>query len=81
MTATTLKTTIKKQLNSVENETILRSIYAMLKEVLQSEDDASMLTTEQKHELDKTLAEHKSGKLKYYTVEQAKNIINKKIKK
>lgn len=81
MAVTTLKKTIKKQLNNVENETILRSIYAMLKEVLQSEDDASMLTTEQKHELDKTLAEHKSGKLKYYTVEQAKNIINKKTKK
>jgi hypothetical protein len=81
MTATILKTTIKKQLNSVENETILRSIYAMLKEVIQSEDNASMLTSEQKHELDKTLSEHKSGKLKYYTIEQAKNIIYKKPKK
>ena len=81
MTATALKTTIKKQLNNVENETILRSIYAMLKEVLQSEDESSMLTSEQKHKLNKTLAEHKSDILKYYTVEQAKNIIYKKMKK
>ena len=80
MTATALKTSIKKQLNSVENETILRSIYAMLKEVLQN-DNGSILTKEQKNELDKTLSEHKTGKLKYYTIEQAKNIIYKKHKK
>jgi hypothetical protein len=80
MTSSALKTNIKKQLNSVENETILRSIYAMLKEVLQ-DDDRSMLTKEQKSELDKTLSEHKSGKLKYYTVDQAKSLIYKKAKK
>lgn len=81
MTASTLKNNIKKQINDVENETILRSIYAMLKEVLQNEDDGSLLTKEQKSELDKTLNEHKSGKLKYYTLEQTKKIIYKKEKK
>jgi hypothetical protein len=80
MTTTALKTNIKKQINSVQNETILRSIHAMLKEVLQDDSDVSLLTKEQKNELDKTLAEHKSGKLKYYTVEQAKNIVYKKTK-
>jgi hypothetical protein len=78
MTTTTLKTSIKKQINHVENETNLRSIYAMLKEVLEHYDDGSLLTKEQKTELDKTLSEHKAGKLKYYTIEQAKNIIYKK---
>jgi Putative addiction module component len=78
MTTTALKTNIKKQINSVKNETILRSIHAMLKEVLQDDAGESLLTKEQKKELDRTLAEHKSGKLKYYTVEQAKNIIYKK---
>ena len=79
MTATALKTNIKKQINSVQNETILRSIYAMLKEVLHDTDEEeSLLINEQKIELNKTLAEHKSGKLKYYTVEQAKSIIYKK---
>ncbi len=79
MTATVLKTNIKKQINSVQDEVILRSIYAMLKEVLNDTDvKESLLTNEQKTELNKTLAEHKSGKLKYYTVQQAKSIIYKK---
>lgn len=79
MTATVLKTNIKKQINSVQDEVILRSIYAMLKEVLNDTDvEKSLLTNEQKNELNKTLTEHKSGKLKYYTVEQAKSIIYKK---
>lgn len=39
---------------------------------------SSTLTKEQKSELDLTLAEHKSGKLKYYTVDQAKEIIKSK---
>lgn len=79
MTATVLKTNIMKQINSVQDEVILRSIYAMLKEVLNDTDvEKSLLTNEQKNELNKTLTEHKSGKLKYYTVEQAKSIIYKK---
>lgn len=78
MTTTALKTSIKKQINSIQDEVILRSVYAMLKEVLHNTDEESLLTNEQKIELNKTLAEHKSGKLKYYTVEQAKNIIHKK---
>ena len=32
MTSALLKTTIKKQINEVQNETILRSIHALLKE-------------------------------------------------
>jgi hypothetical protein len=79
MTVTALKTNIKKQINSVQDEIILRSIHAMLKEVLHdTEEEESLLTKEQKNELNKTLAQHKSGKLKYYTVEQAKSIIYKK---
>ena len=75
MTATALKTSIKKQLNDIESETILRSIHAILKEVLHSNEDDSMLSKAQKVELDKTLHEHKTGKLKYYTIEQARDII------
>jgi len=37
----------------------------------------SMLTKAQKAELDKTLLEHKAGKLKYYTLESAKRIVSK----
>lgn len=53
----------------------------MLKIYKHEDDSKSLLTKEQKTELDKTLKEHKSGKLKYYTVDQAKNIIYKKHKK
>lgn len=78
MKTTLIKTSIKKKLDTVENETILRSIDAMLEEILNSENNDSLMTKEQKYELDKTLADHKAGKLKYYTIEQAKKIVNKK---
>lgn len=78
MTSTALRSTIKKQLNSIENDTILRSIHAMLNEVLQDNSNSSVLTSQQKLELDKTLLDHKAGKLKYYTIEQAKKMIYKK---
>ncbi|MDP2388677.1 MAG: hypothetical protein Q8M29_20055 [Bacteroidota bacterium] len=78
MRTTSIKTSIKKKLDDVENEMVLRSIDAMLEEILNSEDNNSLMTKEQKHELDKTLADHKAGKLKYYTVEQARKIVSKK---
>ncbi len=40
--------------------------------------EQSLLTKGQKAELDKTLSEHKAGKLKYYSIEQARAIINSK---
>jgi hypothetical protein len=77
MTSTVLKTTIKKQINEMQNETMLRSIHALLKEALKDNDNGSLLTKAQKSELDKTLAEHKAGKLKYCTLDQAKELISK----
>jgi Na+-translocating ferredoxin:NAD+ oxidoreductase RnfG subunit len=77
MTSALLKTTIKKQINEVQNETILRSIHALLKEALKDNDNTSLLTKAQKSELDKTLAEHKAGKIKYYTLIQAKQLLSK----
>ncbi len=46
MTATALKTNIKKQIMHIENETILRSIHAMLKELLNDKGSDSLLTKE-----------------------------------
>lgn len=44
--------------------------------VLQYNDvTQNRLSKGQKAELDKTLSEHKAGKLKHYTIEQAKAII------
>lgn len=41
-----------------------------------TDNNHSLMSKAQKDELDKTLAEHKAGKLKYYTLEQAKEILN-----
>lgn len=81
MTSSVLKTTIKKQINEVQNETILRSIHALLKEALKDNDNVSILTKAQKNELDNTLADHKAGKLKYYTLNQAKQLLSNDLKK
>jgi hypothetical protein len=76
MLVSALKTNIKNQITHLDNELVLRSINAMLNEVIQN-DNESLLTKSQKNELNKTLEEHKSGKLKYYTVAQSKAILYK----
>jgi hypothetical protein len=43
--------------------------------------EKSILSRQNKKALDKTLADHKAGKLKYYTVQQAKKILYGKSKK
>lgn len=78
MKATAIKTSIRKKLDHIDNDNVLRSIDALLEELLNNEDESSLMTKEQKKELDKTLSDHKAGKLKYYTVDQAKKILGKK---
>jgi len=56
----------------------LEVVYKVLK--LHSHHD-SILTAAQKQELDKTLAEHKSGKLKYFSIKQARAAVFGKSKK
>jgi hypothetical protein len=60
------------QIVDVDDTDVLEVVYKILQ--LRKEDNAaeSLLTKEQKAELDKTLAEHKGGKLKYYTLGEAK---------
>ena len=57
---------------------VLEAVYSILKLRREENTSSSLLTKEQKIELDKTLAEHKGGKLKYYTLSEAKKIIYKK---
>ena len=66
-------------LNLDEKKMILTVVENFAKE--REEESESRLTKAQKAELDITLAEHKAGKLKYYTLEQAKNIIYEKDRK
>lgn len=79
MTSSTIRKKVHQYVDDIDNN-LLEVVYNMLK-IYKHEDDKSFLTKEQKTELDKTLKEHKSGKLKYYTIEQAKSIIYKKDKK
>ena len=57
---------------------MLEVVYKMLK--IYSHDE-TILTHAQKQELDKTLADHKAGRLKYYTLKQAQETVYGKAKK
>lgn len=81
MTRITLTKNIYNYIDTADDK-ILQAVYTILEEHAKSkEEHSSMLTLEQKAELDKTLADHKAGKLKYYTVDQAKKILSGKSKK
>lgn len=72
MTTPAIRKKIHQYVDEAEGN-VLEVIYKMLK--LYSGEGASALTSAQKNELDKTLADHKAGKLKYYTIEQARSQI------
>jgi hypothetical protein len=78
MTTQALRKKVIEYVNHAEPN-VLEVVYKMM-QVIEGDDTTSMMTKEQKKELDKTLHEHKSGKLKYYTVEQAKTMLYKKSK-
>ena len=80
MKTTLLKKEIHQAIDTVNDSEILKAVYTILKKSSEEKSD-SLLTEEQKAELDKTLTDHKAGKLKYYTFNQAKKIIFSKSKK
>ncbi len=81
MTNITLRKKVHQYVDTTD-EKILKAVYTILEEHARSKEDKdSLLTKEQKAELDKTLADHKAGKLKYYTAEQARKILSGKAKK
>ena len=77
MTTTAIRKKVHQYVDEAE-ENVLEVVYKVLK--LHSHDE-SILTNAQKHELDKTLAEHKAGKLKYYSIAQAREAVYGKSKK
>jgi len=79
MTATALRKKAHQYLDTVD-DTMLKSIYALLKEYRKNQGE-TLLTEEQKVELDKRMEEHKSGKSKSYTWEEVKASITARIKK
>jgi Spy/CpxP family protein refolding chaperone len=77
MTTTAIRKKVHQYVDEAE-EDVLEVVYKMLK--LYTADE-SVLTPKQKRELDKTLSDHKAGKLKYYSVKQAQDIVYGKSKK
>jgi len=79
MTTTTLKKGIHKAVDHVNDSDILKAVYTILQKNTEEEEYA--LTPAQKRELDKRLAEHRAGKLKYYTFDQVKKAARKALGK
>ena len=77
MTTTTLRKKVHQYVDDIDND-LLEAVYNILKIYKHDVGEQSLLTKGQKAELDKTLSEHKAGKLKYYSIEQASAIINSK---
>ena len=77
MTTGAMKKKVHQYLDEAD-EHLLNIIYGIIKVYKEEESKESLLTKEQKIELDKTLLEHKAGKLKYHTIDSAKRLVNKK---
>ncbi len=73
-----LKKEIHQAIDVVNDDEILYAVYTILKK--NAEEDHE-LTSSQKKELDKRLADHKTGKLKYYTIDEVKKSVRKALKK
>jgi putative addiction module component (TIGR02574 family) len=80
MTQATLKKRIQQALDNTKDDELLQAVYTILKRTV-IEQEITSLTATQKKELDQRLAEHKSGKLKYYTLEEVKKTTLKALKK
>ena len=81
MKTSTLKKEIYQAIDNTKDNEILEAVYTILKRTVVDEEEATELTTAQKKELDKRLADHKAGKLKYYTIDEVKKAVFKAIKK
>ena len=71
------KIQLAQKLFDTEDERILKAVQS----ILNPEEETADLTPAQKKELDKRLAEHKAGKLKYYTISEVRKAVLQAIKK
>jgi len=74
MTVAQNKILLAQKLFQTNNKEILKAVES----ILDPQEEYFELSASQKKELDVTLAEHNAGKLKYYTLAEAKKIILKK---
>jgi putative addiction module component (TIGR02574 family) len=80
MKTATLKKEIYHAIDNTKDNEILEAVYTILKRTV-VEEEATELTAAQKKDLDKRLADHKAGKLKYYTIDEVRKAVFKAIKK
>jgi hypothetical protein len=79
MSTSELKSSITQMLKKVKDERLLKVMYSLVKEY--SDESDSILTAEQKRELDRRLELHLNGKSKNYTLAQAKKATLGKLKR
>ena len=71
MTTINLKKNIHKAIDKIEDQSLLLAVYTILEKQIETNEEYE-LTPAQKKELDRRLANHKSGKSKSYTWEAVK---------
>ena len=81
MKTATLKKEIYHAIDNTKDTEILEAVYTILRRSIVEEEAPTELTATQKKELDKRLADHKAGKLKYYTIAEVRKAVFKAIKK
>jgi putative addiction module component (TIGR02574 family) len=77
MTVAQTKIQLAQKLLQTEDKHILKAVESILNPV----EEHIELSSEQKKDLDKRLADHKAGKLKYFTIDEVRSAVNKAIKK
>ncbi len=77
MTVAQSKVQLAQKLLQTEDKRILKAIES----ILDPEEDYLELSPAQKKDLDKRLAEHKAGKLSYYTIDEVRKAVLKASKK
>lgn len=75
----TLREKLHHYIDQVEDKKI-KAIYTIVQSDIK-EEEATELTPAQKKELDKRLADHKSGKLSYHTIDEVRKAVLKAVKK
>ena len=78
MTTINLKKNIHKAVDKINDTDLLHAVYTILEREIENTEEYE-LTPPQKKELDRRLANHKSGKSKSYSWEEVKtNLLNRK---
>lgn len=77
MTTVHLKKNIHKAVDKIDDASLLQAVYTILEKQMEAASEYE-LTAAQKKELDKRLANHKSGRSKSYSWTEAKKSLLKK---